>query len=201
MISLSKSILSRYKYHCPTMKNAQLQFWQNPKKSHGGANSEGRRKTARPLATKKPMHFIFRSSRAKGKWSFLNHGDGVKNALEATAKRFHVKVHRFANVGNHIHLLVQAKRREDLQNFLRVFPQAVAFLVTKARKGHTIGKFWDALAFSRIVEWGRDWKTMVDYVSKNFLEAYGTPRKEADAWFARKREVLRGTGLGVWHSI
>jgi REP element-mobilizing transposase RayT len=173
------------------MKKSQLTFWQNPPKTHGGAGSVGRRKVARPLVTKRPMHFIFRSSRAKGAWNFLKHEDRIEQVLAATAQRFGIKIYRFANVGNHIHLLVQGRRREDLQNFLRVFPQAVAFLVTKARKGRAIGKFWDALAFSRIVEWGRHWKRMLDYVGKNLMEGAGMPRDRVDAWFAFKRELAR----------
>jgi REP element-mobilizing transposase RayT len=174
------------------MRNPQLTFWNPLSKAHGGANSVGREKKARPIATKKPMHLIFRSSRAKGAWSFLHsrNRELIETHLAATARRFGIKVYRFANVGNHFHLLVQARRREDLQNFLRVFAQGVVFLVTKARKGNPIGKFWDALAYSRIVEWGKDWKNMLDYVGKNLLEARGFPRDRLDAWFGLKREVM-----------
>jgi hypothetical protein len=81
--------------------------------------SLGKEKKARPVATKRPMHLIFRSSRA-------------------------------------------------------------------------VGKFWDALAYSRIVEWGRDWQGMLAYVSTNVLEARGFPRDRVDAWFGLRAEVLRG---------
>ena len=183
----------RDKYHCRPMKNSQLTFWSPTSRHHGGAQSIGREKKARPIATKKPMHLIFRSSRAKGAWSFLHSKNRaqIERHLEATAHRFGVKVYRFANVGNHFHLLVQARKRQDLQNFLRVFAQGVVFLVTKARKGHPVGKFWDALAYSRIVEWGRDWKGMLDYVGKNLLEARGFPRDRVDWWFGLKREILK----------
>lgn len=174
------------------MKNSQLTFWLPSPKSHGGANSVGKEKKARPIATKRPMHLIFRSSRAKGEWSFTHsrNRDRLEKHLRATARRFHIKLYRFANVGNHFHLLVQARRREDLQNFLRVFAQGVVFLVTGACKGNPKGKFWDALAYSRIVEWGRDWKNMLEYLSKNMLESRGMPRDRVDWWFGFKREIL-----------
>jgi len=170
----------------------QLAFWKPPKKVHGGANSVEREKIARPIETKKPMHLILRSSRAKGSWSFLRRHREIEAILQGTAKRFHIRIYRFANVGNHIHLLVQAKARKDFQNFLRVLAQAIVFLVTGARKGNPIGKFWDALAFSRIVEWGRDWKGMLTYLEKNLLEGEGLPRDRVDWWFELKKEVLRG---------
>jgi hypothetical protein len=175
------------------MKNSQLTFWNPAARSHGGADSVGKEKKARPIATKRPMHLIFRSSRAKGAWSFLHSRNQAKLEahLKATARRFGVKVYRFANVGNHFHLLVQAKRREDLQNFLRVFAQGVVFLITGARKGNPVGKFWDALAYSRIVEWGRDWKGMLNYLGKNLLEGHGMPRDRVDWWFGLRKQILK----------
>jgi hypothetical protein len=175
------------------MKTSQLTFWNPLPKAHGGALSLGKEKKARPIATKKPMHLIFHSSRARGAWSFLHKQNRVRleNHLQATARRFNVKIFRFANVGNHFHLLVQAKRRADMQNFLRVFAQGVVFLVTGAKKGNPEGKFWDALAYSRIVEWGREWKGMLDYVGKNLLEAKGMPRDRVDHWFGLRREILK----------
>jgi REP element-mobilizing transposase RayT len=167
----------------------QFSFWKAGVKTHGGALSIGRAKSARPIATKKPMHVILRSSRAKGEWSLLRRSKEIESILERTAKRFHIRVYRSANVGNHIHLFIQARRRADFQNFLRVLPQAIAFLITQARKGNSVGKFWDALAFSRIIEWGRDWRAAVNYVEKNVLEGKGIPRDRVDWWFGLKEKM------------
>lgn len=168
-------------------KPKQISFFVEAPKAHGGASAIGREKKARPVVTKRPMHLIVRSSRARGEWSFLrkNHRDRIAAHLEKTARRFGIRVHQFVNVGNHLHLLVQTKRRDDFQNFLRVFTQGVVFLVTRARKGKPVGKFWDALAFSRIVEWGRDWKNLNEYFRKNYFEAKGTPRDVVDWWFGQ----------------
>lgn len=163
-------------------RQKQASFFDPAPRSHGGALSAGREKKARPIVTKRPMHLIVRSSRARGAWSFLRkrHQAGIALHLEKTARRFGVKVHRLVNVGNHLHLLVQAKRRDDFQNFLRVFTQGVVFLVTGARKGKPVGKFWDALAFSRVVEWGRDWAHLHGYFDKNGWEGRGVPRDVVD---------------------
>ena len=46
-------------------------------------------------------------------------------------------------------------------------------LVTGARKGHAVGKFWDELAFSRILGWGREFERVKSYLTKNILEGLG----------------------------
>ena len=90
-----------------------------------------------------------------------------------------MKVHRFANVGNHLHLLVQVPSRRAWQAFIRVLSGAVAFLVTGTRKGRGLArKFWDSLVFSRLVSWGREYRTLEIYFVKNLLESLGFPRED-----------------------
>jgi REP element-mobilizing transposase RayT len=137
------------------------------------------------------MHIVLRSERAKGKWSFLRHRKGIDALVKKVADRFQVRVYRHANVGNHLHLLVQVRKKEDFSNFLRVLTQSVVFLVAGARKGNPVGKFWSALAFSRIVDWGKDWKNALQYLAKNALEGKGVPRDRLNLWFRLKRELLR----------
>lgn len=84
---------------------------------------------------------------------------------------FGVRVYRFAIAGNHIHLLVKAPNRKSFQGFLRKLSGSIAQLVTKARKGNPVGRFWDALAFSRVISWGKDFKSVNFYIQKNLIEA------------------------------
>lgn len=161
----------------------QLSFWKDPAKVHGSNLRKGKRKIARPIAIRKHMHVILKSRRARGAWNLLRHGRGVEAAVHQTARRFRVRLFGFQNVGNHLHLDVQASRREDLQNFLRVLPQAVAFLVTGARKGNPIGRFWDGLVCTRIVEWGKDLRNLKNYFEKNRFETLGMPRDVVNLWF------------------
>ena len=46
--------------------------------------------------------------------------------------RWNVSVYRYANVGNHMHLLIRAKSRKDWQGFIREFAGGVAMIVTGA---------------------------------------------------------------------
>jgi len=61
-------------------------------------------------------------------------------------------------------------------------------LVTHARKGNPQGKFWDSLAFTRIVQWGRDFKRLTHYFLKNELESLG--KTAAFARTLAKRGIL-----------
>jgi hypothetical protein len=50
-------------------------------------------------------------------------------------------------------------------------------LMTGAKKGRK-GKFWTELAWSRVVNWGRDLLALGDYLSKNVLESLGVDRAQ-----------------------
>jgi REP element-mobilizing transposase RayT len=140
---------------------------------HGGATRRGRRKLERPVSTRLPMHLTLHSKRARGAWSMLRHRRAVHEALRACARRTGVRVYDFANVGSHLHLLVRARRREAFQAFLRAFAGMVARIVTGARRGLPLrgGPFWSALAWSRIVTWGREYWTVRHYIFRNQIEA------------------------------
>ncbi len=49
----------------------------------------------------------------------------------------------------------------------------IARIVTGAKKGSAFGRFWDALAYSRVVEWGRAYFIAKYYVIQNEMEAEG----------------------------
>ncbi|MBI2606647.1 MAG: transposase [Deltaproteobacteria bacterium] len=160
----------------------------------------GRRKTFRPLDTKRPVHIVMRSSRARGSWSLLSlaHKKSIDSIVYKFAHRFRVRVMHFENVGNHVHLLVRASRRGDFQSFMRTVPAQIATRVTGAKKGKAVAprtegvnlagrnaagehghasdvkrKFWDSLAYSRVVNWGKDLLGLHHYFTKNAFEGEG----------------------------
>ncbi|MDZ4660017.1 MAG: transposase [Pseudomonadota bacterium] len=141
-------------------------------------------KTARPISTKEAMHIVMRSSLAKGKHSMLqkNLAHKIRMTIDMQAKRFHVKVYEFANVGNHIHLLVRASHRDLFKGFLRAISGLIARISLGVERGCAKAlKFWDQRPFTRIVSWKRDFEGVKKYVVQNFNEAMGfipfTPRK------------------------
>jgi len=137
---------------------------------HGGAVRRGRRKLERPVSVRRPMHVVLTSQRARGPWSLRRHDRTVRDALRAMAGRFGIRIYDFANVGTHLHFLVRARRRELFQAFLRSFAGIVARRVTGARRGKPSGRFFDGVAWSRVVGWGRDYLGVRHYVFRNEIE-------------------------------
>ncbi len=158
-----------------------------PRSEHGGAIRSGRRKLHRPIDPKRPLHVVMRATAARGARSMLSRANAprVDALVRQYARRFHVRVFTYSNVGNHLHLLVQGKNRGELQSFLRVLPGQIAQAITGARKGRKLAtRFWDLLAFSRVVDWGRALRNVKRYLDKNDLEASGlATRAETDRMF------------------
>ena len=168
------------------MRSKQLSFLPSTShtraREHGGSIRAGKRKTARAIDPKCPMHIVLRSSIARGTLSMLHprNRHHVDKRTHEIAARHGVRIYRFANVGNHLHLLVKTHTRSAFQRFLRELAGVIAALVTGAIKGSP-GNFWDGLAYSRIVTWGRDLRNVEQYFIKNIFEAAGLLTRKAKA--------------------
>jgi hypothetical protein len=142
------------------------------KVAHGGSLAVGRRKGRRPFIPKRPVHLVMRSSRAKGAWSFLRGANSKKihSIIHRQGKKHHVKIYEYVNVGNHLHMKVKGYSREDFQSFLISVTALIARAITGAKKGQRKGKFWDALAFTRILKTSFEEKYLAKYFRANELE-------------------------------
>ena len=169
------------------------------KVSHGGEHTRGKRKEKRPFNPNEALHVVLRSSKAHGEHSMLrsqncNH---IRDLVNRVKDRYGVRVYRYANVGNHIHLLIRARSRKQWQGFIRELAGQIAMIVTGARKGHALPReksvggarsvgsaasavrgFWDHLVYTRIVSWGKDFKRVAEYVLKNLWEGVGIPLRK-----------------------
>jgi REP element-mobilizing transposase RayT len=161
--------------------------------SHGGELSRGKRKTFRPIDPKQALHVVLRSSKARGKFSMLHpkHCNAIEKYVHKAAKRWGVRVYRFANVGNHLHLLIKVPSRSGWKSFSREIAGGIAQIVTGAKKGEALTRnqdaaiaesaqrgFWDHLLFTRIVSFGRNFKSVSAYLIKNLFEAAGVPMRK-----------------------
>lgn len=156
------------------VSNEFKDYWKNSgRKVHGGVYAQGKRKTARPFSSKKPLHLVLRASRAKGNLSLWNHKAKVNHIINKFSRANRVKIYEFSNNGNHLHLVVKAKDRQGFQKFLRTTSGLIARAAMNAKKAQAKGKFWDSLAFTRLSEWGKAYKTVQSYVLQNILEAAG----------------------------
>lgn len=156
-------------------KSKQFSFFKARSPSFGGGLQNGKRKSARPIDPKSSIHLVLKASRAKGAWSLLNrrHKTRIQDLLLKLSKENGIKIYQFVNVGNHLHILLKTRDRNGFQRFLRIFSARVSMLITQAKKGNPQGRFWDELAFTRIVQWGVDFERITRYFIKNEMESFG----------------------------
>lgn len=139
--------------------------------THGGLAAAKRRKLSRPLDPRRPAHFVLKSSKAKGRHSLYSKQVQIERIVKKYAGTYRIKIHNFANVGTHLHLVVSFKARRAVQRFVQIIASLISRVVTGARKGQPFGRFWDALAFSRVVTGRRDFLYVQNYVDANQLES------------------------------
>ncbi|MBX9767592.1 MAG: transposase [Bdellovibrionales bacterium] len=140
------------------------------------------------------MHLVLKSERATGALSMWNPKNkaAIQKIVCKHAEFCDVRIYRFSNNGNHIHLALRAKERRQFQKFLRSISGLVARHVLNAKKGRPAlfeernnkskaRKFWTSLAFTRVTEWGQAFTNLSNYVIQNILESAGViphqPRK------------------------
>jgi REP element-mobilizing transposase RayT len=178
LILIVIDIAASISYRTQPMKNSRADFLPGfqkvGRKEFGGANLKGNPRAARPIAIKRPMHLVLRSSYAKGRKSFLHtdRADRIRSVVFRLGKAKGVKIYRFANSGNHLHLLLQARSRTAFHGFLRAITGIIARITLQVQRGYPMGlKFWDhSRPFSRIVEWGREFNSVANYLLQNTLE-------------------------------
>ena len=166
---------------------------------HGGSLALGRRKLKRPLDRRRPSHWVFKSSHAKGDWSLLTYRNRlfVERTFVKWAARFRVTLHERVNVGNHVHLVLSFKSLAELKAFVRTVSGLIARHVTRAKKGQASGKrFWDTIPFSRVVRGRGALRILRVYMEKNRSEARSGVRVSQDET-ARFSTVVRNSRAGA----
>jgi REP element-mobilizing transposase RayT len=166
----------------PTFKNEKdRQNYERLKKNplvYGGRlrNTRYGRSRPRPLSNRQSMHLILKSSKAKGAYC-LREGDRGRNfhkiqrILDKFSRKYRVKIHRRANVGNHLHLHVELADLASYNPFIRAITAAIAMAVTKSsrwKKGR--GKFWDLRPFTHLVATKLGFQRVNRYIKINQYE-------------------------------
>jgi hypothetical protein len=157
-------------------------FKQKDVKEFGGSLLKGNPKCKRIISIKKCMHLVMRSEMAHGKHSLWRFERQISDIISKQAKKAGVKVYKQANGGNHLHMTVLPRSRPAFNQFIRSISGLVARTVLGAERGNAKSiKFWDKRPYTKIVEWGREFKAVSHYLLQNTLEALGfisyQPRK------------------------
>lgn len=157
-------------------KQKQFNFFEEKIPLHFGGEflKNSNAKNQRPLSFKRPIHLVMRSTLAKGSLSLLKFDGSVRKIFERQSKKFGVKIYRFANAGNHLHLIIFPRSRQAYRSFIRSVTGLVARLVLRVQRGKSKKpRFWDKRPFTRIANWGKDFRGLCNYLLRNTLEAIG----------------------------
>jgi putative transposase len=165
-------------------RNPQLELLKKQKDSYGGELLKTRegRMGPRPIATRDTMHFVLRSSKAVGDWSFKKPKNERKIEQISTkfSTKYGIKIVSLANVGTHLHFQFKIVHRLTYKPFIRAITAAIAMAVTGASRWNRLKiKFWDYRPFSRVVRGYRAFLNLKDYIQINQLEGFGASRAEA----------------------
>lgn len=157
--------------------------------THGGVSLKKRRKIKRPLAPNVPTHLVLKSRKARGELSFIKNKKIVEDLLKQKSRKFFVEVLDFVNMGNHLHLKVRFKDPKKFQQFLKSFTALLARKITGAKKGKKFGKFWDGLAFTRVITSKFEEMQLTGYFECNHIERE-VGQKQRDFYLTRFNQFL-----------
>ena len=134
----------------------------------GGSLLQGRSKTKRPLSTKKPIHLILKSNH-KG---IFNPGNrSLDYLIRSQCEKFGIRLYDFALNWSHVHLLIRIQDRADYVKFVRSLTSIIALRIRSFNPTYT--QIFSLRPFTRIINWGQDFKNTLSYQILNQLEALG----------------------------
>ncbi len=138
----------------------------------GGDDLKGRRKSIRPLSTKKPLHLIIKPKALDRKHSFVRYKVEIQRLIFKTSKKWGVKIHDKSINFTYLHLVLSFSSRKQYVAFVRIFNAAIVRLLEIKTKKSMRGLF-RYRPFTRVVAWGRDLKNLLRYLQINRFEAEG----------------------------
>jgi len=148
------------------MKNPKQRTFEGlraPKDVFGGSLLTSNPKVRRPLDSKLPTHVVLRATKStmRKPQNFLKVNQAINNAC----RKHGVRLYEYANVGNHLHLLIKLRSRASWAGFIREITGRIAQL-TETK--------WLHRPFTRIVRgWKKAYQISREYVRLNVLEANG----------------------------
>ncbi|MBY0384815.1 transposase [bacterium] len=140
----------------------QLALIKKPTMEFGGALIKGRRKTERVLDSRKPIHLVLKS---KSSLMLFKQKKNLQTVLKKQAKAFGIKIYSESIQSDHWHLCLKITNRRLYRGFIRSLTGIIA---RKLGKG-----LWLLRPYTRIVEWGKDFWNVLDYLLLNHCEVNG----------------------------
>ena len=159
------------------MRQTAFDFFEVFKREFGGSLLEGKRKTARPLSTREPIHLVLKST-----WNrvFFPGDRRIENLIRSHAAKYKIKLYRISLNWTHVHAIIQIPDRKAYNSFIRTVTAELVRLISKIKKMDLTGLF-DLRPFTKIISWGRQFKSLFGYHDLNDLEAFGYIKREKKA--------------------
>ena len=139
------------------MKQINL-FSEKPVLEFGGTLNKGRRKKARPLDSKRSLHIVLKVTNP---FLLLRNRITVEQLVQKVNRQFGVKVYRIGIEADHIHLSAKFTNRILYCRWIRTLTSGFVRQIPGLKFALT--------PYSRIVNWGRDFKNVCAYIHKNFV--------------------------------
>lgn len=159
-------------------RNKQLAFkghgLERPKDTFGGHSFKTNAKSKRPISSKLPVHLVMRTDGRKFSMRKPKAFILVDRIVYRTAKKYGVKIYEFANVGNHLHVLIKLRHVRDWAGFIRELSGRISQEMQSLRGPQKGENFWPFRPFTRVVaSWRKAYQDCRDYVILNRLEGDG----------------------------
>ncbi len=139
------------------------------KTDFGGRLLFKKRKSKRPLSTKNPTHLVLRLKNRIP--SLFNPRDrNLKNLFLSLAEKNEVKIYHLVFNHTHCHCVIMLKHRQNYIRFIRELTSRLVAYFTKQIKVN-LKRIFDARPWTRIIQWGKDFMTISNYMKKNEKES------------------------------
>jgi REP element-mobilizing transposase RayT len=162
--------------------------------SFGGDLLVGKRKAARPITAKNPIHMVLKSTKAKGNLSFMNHRKKLDEVLRRVSNKWGITLMKHEWNWDHLHSIIRVPNRTIYNNWMRELTAALVHALS-IKTGTKLSSFFDHRPFTRIIQWGKDLKNALDYLELNQMEIFGCRpfKKKGKPNSTRKKSAKRSS--------
>lgn len=168
------------------MKPAQLSLesfssLKKDAKFFGGSLLKGKRKAKRGIVAKRLYHLVLRSQHRGRETNMLQKARVVKSIVFKQGAAHLVEILDYANVGNHLHLLVRP--RGGMKHCFTPFIRAISGLIARKMLGCERGRaqglqYWEQRPYTRLVSEDRkSFGILKHYFAINKAEGWGEDSK------------------------
>ena len=160
------------------MANRAKQFefndplFKKPGDIFGGSHLKSHPKVKRPIASKLPLHLVLRANQSSFRLPATY--KIVNQTVREIAKKHGVRIYKYSNNGNHLHVLLKLSRIHRWSPFIRELTSQIVQKLCELGVTFKVEKLWMGRPFTRIVRgWKKAFKTVKEYLYLNELEAEG----------------------------